>query len=119
MKLNILHEESTSSINLFNTDAHTLKQVFDAMAGQGFYDYSINDDGYYSIGGFYKWVEQLMDDYGEEGMDEEDMRFTNFTVYGNGGWHRYFVNVRGDVDYSLHHGRGDADKAASFGFKVR
>ena len=50
--------------------------------------------------------------------DPEDYQNSVFTVYGAGGYNRWFVLRDGTVCFSFQHGREDVPKAEALGFKI-
>ena len=100
MKLTMLHEDLTH--NSLKSEGERLRQAFDEMEGEGFFERSMADlEGFESLGGAYNKItshEPFDDPY-----DEEDPKDIVFTVYGDGGWHRYHITVDGSILFSKMH----------------
>ena len=50
--------------------------------------------------------------------DTEDDQNSVYTIYGRGGYNRWFVLRDGTVCFSFDHGREDVPKAEALGFKI-
>jgi hypothetical protein len=85
------------------------KKIFGEIEGEDHLDYSCNKDNGYSIKSVMKSLEEM----------RSDDKFPIGTIYGRGGWNRYFVYSNGEIVFSAYHANEkDIEKAKSLGIKV-
>lgn len=106
-------------LNLLTTHGDELREAFDAIEHPGFFDESLKDEeSHTSIGRAFLELQRLM-----EGniLSEENQKHYSFTIYGDGGEHRYNVRFDGTIEFDtafcncmkFHHPNPE-----DFGFKV-
>lgn len=103
-------------LNLLTTPREVLRMAFDAVEYEGFFEkgpFGINSTGRESIGGILQNRERLAKDWeiGSPDLDSEDLAYFNRmhmgTIYGDGGFNRYFVYGNGRIVFSEGHSRDD------------
>jgi hypothetical protein len=96
-----LLENESKHLNLLNNRADVLA-AFELMEGK----HTLESKGRNSMKAAIEWLENP-----DEG---------SYTVYGDGGLHRYFVRNNGDIEFSaLHVGwQNTVKKAIDLGFKI-
>ena len=120
-----------NTLNLLISSENDLRTAFDLMEFDGFFDYSINKDEY-SIGGSIKMIErdkenrikekQWAEENKEEWIEEEDdpNEILVGSIYGSGGWNRYFIKRNGNILFSSGHAsnKQDIQNAKDLGFEI-
>jgi len=106
-----------------------LRLAFDAVEGEGYFDrqeaqpgsnLSLAQDAWDS------WIVKLNDliinDPEEATYEVENSSMSpirNGTIYGSGGWHRYFVTKNGDIVFSAGHATEEGiARAMAAGFRI-
>ncbi len=106
--------------NLLTTPNLFLREAFDALEGEKFFDFSIKGfNGKNSIDAAFKRFEQLID---KGRLSRLSGLQPVAIIYGAGGGHRYFVYADGNIVFSTRHCsctcRGSHDSAVERGFEV-
>jgi len=97
-------------LNLLTSTVEALQQAFDAVEHPGFFEQSVNYGGEYGI--WHAW-----DRLTQPGVYESD--FSIATIYGDGGFNRYFVYAYGSVLFSRDHATpSDIRRAGRAGFAM-
>jgi hypothetical protein len=97
-------------MNLFTTSEDALRAAFDYVERPGFFDRSMVENSEYSI---QYAIERVTDPILTTGA------WCVSTVYGDGGWNRYFVYRDGTIMFSRSHAeRGCISRAVTAGFAI-
>jgi small nuclear ribonucleoprotein (snRNP)-like protein len=108
-----------NSLSIYS-DKTKLKEAFDQLEGEGFFDQSMGKSNPESLG----WVfsnfdrfEEAVKDAKEWDDDPDDIDITS--VYGKGGGNRYRIMASGLIKFSeMHSTKEKAEEARSVGFEV-
>jgi hypothetical protein len=100
-------------VNLLEMLEADLQQAFDTVEGTGFFCRSAApQDSEYTI-----W--NAWDVLTREAGPKADMEFSVATIYGDGGWNRYYVYRDGSVKFSKGHADGmSIERARVAGFEM-
>jgi len=129
---NYIKKAQISTLNLFTSSEDDLRTAFDLMEFNGFFDQSLNKDNY-SIKQAKETAERMSQSVEEERIwakenDEDwiEVRDNNLnetvpgSIYGMGGWNRYFIRRNGNVLFSSIHAnqKQDIQNAKDLGFEI-
>ena len=97
-------EQEKLPLNLLTNYEETVQAIAE-IEGNGWRKMSEESPGEYSLGGILHHLKTSE----WEGA---------YTLYGNGGWNRYYVSPDGTVRFSKAHGKKDAEHARELGFEI-
>ena len=105
-------------LNLLTTPNSKLRAAFGFLEMQPhFWDWSLEEKNEWSVWGAFQRFEQLMDHDRLDGIDDDSV----YTIYGAGGYHRYFVYPDGSIIFSKMHcscPKRDHPDPEKLGFRV-